>query len=89
MFFYKEIKNGELMAVHSCNIPLETAEGLDCITEEEYENLSEILREKGRKELQAEIEKSKSEESRYIEQLEKENASLLYQILTGEELSDV
>ena len=89
MFFYKEIKNGELVSLHRCNVQLETENELYCISEEEYESLSEILREKGRKELQAEIENSKSEAIRYTEQLEKENASLLYQILTGEELADV
>ena len=77
------------MSIHSGSNHAETTDSLFSITEDEYENLSEILREKGRRELQTEIENSKSEEIRYTEQLEKENASLLYQILTGEELADV
>ena len=89
MYFYKEVKNGDLMSLQTgCNL-VESSDTFVLITEEEYENLSAFLREKGKRELQEEIEKSKSEEIRYIEQLEKENAALLYQILTGEALDDV
>ena len=55
------------------------------ITEEEYNTAMSKIEEEAAKEIQLQEEAEQS----YIEQLEKENASLLYQILTGEELADV
>lgn len=53
------------------------------ITESEYNDIIEELRMNAEKEMQEE-ENSKDE---YIRALENENAALLYQILTGEELT--
>ena len=55
------------------------------ISEEEYNEAIAELEAKAQEEFEAE---QKAEQS-YIEQLESENAALLFQILTGEELSDV
>lgn len=54
------------------------------ITEEEYRNTIAEIEAKA----QAEFEAEQQAEQSYIEQLESENAALLYQILTGEEYDD-
>ena len=89
MYYYKEIKDGTILSLQTCNKQLVTSDTFISITKEEYEEISAQLKAKGEQELRKEIEKEKTEEMRYIEQLEAENASLLYQILTGEELDDV
>lgn len=89
MYYYKEIKDEKVLSLQSCNKKLVTSDTFLSITKEEYEEISAQFKEKGEQELMEEIEKSKTEEMRYIEQLEAENASLLYQILTGEELENV
>lgn len=55
------------------------------ITEEEYNAAIAEIEAKA----QAEFEAEQQAEQSYIEQLEAENAALLYQLLTGEELTDV
>ena len=55
------------------------------ITEEEYNTAMAELEAKA----QQEQEEAQQAEQTYIEQLEAENASLLYQLLTGEEYTDV
>ena len=89
MYFYKETKDEEILSLQTCNKQLVTRDTFISITKEEYAEISAPLKTKGEQELQKELEKTKTEELRYIEQLEAENASLLYQILTGEELADV
>lgn len=89
MFFYKKIKDGEFEALQTCCNRLEESDTFVNITEAEYTELSALLKEKGARELAEEIEKSKTEEQRYTEMLEKENAELLFRLLTGEELADV
>lgn len=54
------------------------------ISEEEYNTAITELKAKA----QAEYEAEQQAEQSYIEQLESENAALLYQILTGEEYDD-
>lgn len=54
------------------------------ISEEEYNTAIAELEAKA----QAEYEAEQQAEQSYIEQLESENAALLYQILTGEEYDD-
>lgn len=55
------------------------------IAEEEYRNIIAELEAKA----QAEYEAEQQAEQSYVEQLEAENAALLFQVLTGEELTDV
>ncbi len=80
MKYYKQIENniitGYISSEEECK-----SKFLFEITEDEYEAaISELI-------VQEEvIEQSKDER---IAELEKENAALLYQVLTGEELTDV
>ena len=55
------------------------------ITEEEYNEAMARLE----AEAKTEVERIAAEEIAYVENLEKENASLLFQLLTGEEYTDV
>lgn len=55
------------------------------ITEEEYNAAIAEIEAK----VQAEFESEQQAEQTYIEKLETENAALLFQILTGEEYTDV
>lgn len=84
MKFYRVEKNGETVGYAKTNTP-STEEGFIELTEAEYESaMAEI---KAMVEAEAEaIEKDKDER---IAELEKENASLLFQLLTGEEYTDV
>lgn len=81
-FFYKQ-NNGETYEARET--PLKTSENCIEITEEEYKSAVAEIYAKIEKEF---LEEAQAEQS-YIEQLEAENAALLYQLLTGEELTDV
>lgn len=80
MKYYKQIENNIITGYISCEEECKS-KFLFEITEEEYETaISELV-------VQEEvIEQSKDER---IAELEAENAALLYQVLTGEELTDV
>ena len=83
--YYKIINNGEITGYSETE-----ADKSDCldyveIGEEEYHTAIRELREKAEAEA-AEAEQRKDER---IAELEAENAALLYQVLTGEELTDV
>lgn len=55
------------------------------VSEEEYNAVTAAIE----AEIKAESERIAAEERAYVENLEKENAALLFQILTGEEYADV
>ena len=84
MYFYRNESNGVIVAWQSSDVPLHD----DClieISEEEYTTAIEELQRRVESEA-AEAEQSKDER---IAELEAENAALIYQVLTGEELTDV
>ncbi len=83
MYYYKFTdKNGNV--TYQAHKDAVSREEMTDITESEYNAVAEELR------IQAEKENQESENSKdeYIKALENENAALLYQILTGEELTD-
>ena len=84
MYFYRNEKDGVIVAWQSSNVPMHD----DClieISEEEYKTAIEELQRRLESE-ETEAEQTKDER---IAELEAENAALLYQVLTGEELTDV
>lgn len=89
MYFYKKLKSNETVSLQTCDRQLKASDTFVNITEDEYNCILAELQEKGEAELKIEAEASKTEEQYYIEQLEAENAALLFQLLTGEEYSNV
>lgn len=84
MKYYKQIKDGEVQAYHALTGSVGWESFVE-ITEDEYHaKISELQK-------IAEAEQSAAEQSKdeRIAELEAENAALLYQVLTGEELTDV
>ncbi len=84
MRFYRIEKNGEIVGYSKTNIS-STDEGFVEITEVEYNSAIEELRAQS----EAEAETAEQSKDERIAELEAENAALLYQVLTGEELTDV
>lgn len=84
MKYYKQIENEIITAYISSEDECEN-EILVEITQEEYSSAIEAMRAKNLSDEEA-SEQSKDE---LIAELEKENAALLYQVLTGEVYSDV
>ena len=84
MRFYRIEKNGEIVGYSKTNIS-STDEGFVEITEVEYNSAIEELRAQN----EAEAETAEQSKDERIAELEAENAALLYQVLTGEELADV
>ena len=91
MRFYRIEKNGEIVGYSKTNIS-STDECFVEITEVEYNSAIEELRAQNEAEAET-AEQSKDERIAELEaekaELEAENAALLYQVLTGEELADV
>ncbi len=83
MYYYKFIDKYGNVTYQAHNDAVSRDEMTE-ITESEYNDVIEELRMTAENEIQKE-EQSKDE---YIKALETENASLLFRILTGEELSD-
>ena len=81
MYYYKFIDkdNNVTYQAHECEV---LRDEMIMITEDEYNNVIETLRADAEKENQ----EDESSKDAYIRLLESENAALLYQILTGEEL---
>ena len=90
MFYYKQMnEEGKLVSVSSStNCISVNTEGLVSITKEEFDEISAQMYMKLADEERISEEKADAERER-IENLEKENAALLFQVLTGEEYSDV
>lgn len=77
MYYYKEIQNEELISLQSFNYEVEMPNFIE-ITKNEYDSLIEEIR------ANIPIEENDEKIPTY-EELEEENARLLYQLLTGEE----
>lgn len=77
MHYYKEIQNEELISLQSFNYEVEMPNFIE-ITKNEYDSLIEEIKEKAQQEIN-------DEKIPTYEELEEENARLLYQLLTGEE----
>lgn len=77
MYYYKEIQNEELISLQSFNYEVEMPNFIE-ITKNEYDLLIEEIKEKVQQEVN-------DEKIPTYEELEEENAKLLYQLLTGEE----
>ena len=94
MRFYRIEKNGEIVGYSKTNIS-STDECFVEITEVEYNSAIEELRAQNEAEAEAIAAAEQSKDERIAEleaensKLEAENAALLYQVLTGEELADV
>ena len=84
MYCYKEMKDNRIVSYQRHRVPIELENFIE-ITESEYKLILRELEEKNQKESEM-IEQSKDER---IAELEAENAALLYQVLTGEEFTDV
>lgn len=77
MHYYKEIQNEELISLQSFNYEVEIPNFIE-VTKNEYDSLIEEIR------VNIPIEENNENLPTY-EELEEENARLLYQLLTGEE----
>lgn len=88
MFFYKEtIEDG---SVRYCETSMErTDHNFEEISQEEYVSAWNEMYAEAKEQSRRESEAMAEAEKTYIEQLEAENAALLFQVLTGEEYSDV
>lgn len=84
MHFYRLEENNSVVAWMGSNDEI-IDDNLKEVSQEEYENSVQELRNQVKAE-DAQNEQSKDER---IAELEAENAALLYQVLTGEELTDV
>ncbi len=87
MFYYKIEENGEVVSVEARSSK-STDTSMAEITEDEYLALSEEIKSQYEDSIQEIIGEEQSKDER-IAELEAENAALLYQVLTGEELTDV
>ena len=85
MKFYKQLKNDKIISYISYSVEVK-ADDLEEISKEEFDSALEEQRMKAEEENVTASEQSKDER---IAELEAENAALLYQVLTGEELTDV
>ena len=85
--YYKEIKNGEIWSYQVWSYPVDI-DNLFEISEAEYNSAMEQFQAKAEEKYRL-IEEAIIAEQKRIENLEKENASLLFQLLTGEEYTDV
>lgn len=83
MYYYKFIDN-EGNVTYQAHKNAVSRDEMTEITEEEYNSYLEGLR----AEAENQIVSEELQKDEYIKELEAENAALLYQILTGEELSD-
>lgn len=90
MFYYKKLnEDGKLISLSSStNNVSDRVAGLVSITKEEFDEISEQMYMKIAEEERIAAEITDAQRER-VENLEKENAALLFQILTGEEYSDV
>lgn len=90
MFFYKKMNSdGTLDSLQSCSQDVSACDkDLISISKAEFDELSAELKRKSDEEDRLAEEAMLAEQKR-IENLEKENAALLFQILTGEEYTDV
>ena len=88
MFFYKEtIEDG---SVRYCETSMErTDHNFEEISQEEYVSAWNKMYAEAEEQSRRESEAMAEAEKTYTEQLEAENAALLFQVLTGEEYSDV
>ena len=84
MYYYKVVVDGQVINYQVTNTPL-TDDLLVEMTESEYNAGVAVLLAQAEEE-DAAAEQSKDEQ---IAALEQENAALLYQLLTGEEYTDV
>lgn len=85
MRYYQVMNNGEITGYSQTEIDKSGCPDYQEISEAAYDEAIESLRERVKAE-QSAAEQSKDER---IAALEAENAALLYQVLTGEELTDV
>lgn len=81
---YKEIKNGKIVSYQKYRYAVDLTDLVE-ITEEEYFSVLAELQAKA----EAETESAEQSKDDRIAELEAENAALLYQVLTGEEFTDV
>ena len=90
MFFYKKMNSdGTLNSLQSCSQDLSfCGSDLIPISETEFDEITAVLKMKADEEERLAEEAILAEQER-IANLEKENASLLFQLLTGEEYTDV
>lgn len=90
MYYYKTIKSdGALASLQSCSENISAIDNmLIPISQEEFDTLSAAASMRVAEEERL-LEEAITAEQERIENLEKENAALLYQILTGEEFADV
>ena len=90
MFYYKQLNDdGKLISLSSStNNVSDRVAGLVSITKEEFDEISEQMYMKIAEEERIAAEITDAQRER-VENLEKENAALLFQMLTGEEYSDV
>lgn len=84
MKYYKTVKNNEIVSLEARPMASTDSNMIE-MSEEEYTSLSLELAEKALAEEQA----AEQAQENYVAELEAENAALLYQVLTGEELTDV
>lgn len=84
MKYYKETENGHITGYSATEYSKSDCSGYVEITEEEYTAALAALQSESLKQMQSEKTKDK-----IISELEAENAALLFQILTGEELNNV
>ena len=90
MYYYKRLTTtGEIDSLHSCSEDVSTFdETLISVSEDEYNSvLAELVAKADAEQITADSQKQSDAER--IAELETENAALLYQLLTGEELTDV
>ena len=90
MYYFKTLNDdGTLNALHSSsNDGAVRDSSLIPISQEEFEEILAEMDKKAEEEARIAEEEILAEQKR-IENLEKENASLLFQLLTGEEYTDV
>lgn len=84
MKFYKIMKDSEIVSLEARPMASTDSNMIE-LSEEEYVSLSLEFSKKAEAEAQA----AEQAQEDYIAELEAENAALLYQVLTGEELTDV
>jgi hypothetical protein len=88
MFYYKETL--EDSSVRYCETTLKrNSPNFEEISQEEYITILNEIYTKAQEQSALEQQYQEEAEKTYIEQLEEENASLLYKLMTGEELTDV
>ena len=85
MKYYKLVENEEIVGYSATEYDKSDSADYIRISKNEYDSAIAEIKAKA----QAEAEAAEIDKDKRIETLEKENAALLYQLLTGEEYEDV